>query len=129
MFFEILENLKKEKNINTDSDLLEEIGLGRNTMTIWKQDFKKDGKLPEKKYLYMLAGFFNVTTDYLINGSKATETISKTEREKRIISKYRNNPKIKKIIDTILELEEDSTDDSDLKSALESPIVLEKVQN
>ena len=119
MFWENFEELCQKENKKANN-IAKELDIASGTISAWKND----KKLPDTKNLIKIAERFNVSIDFLLDREKTDR-----ENEKRIISAYRNNPKIKKIIDSVLGLEEDSTDDSDLKSALESPIVLEKVQN
>ena len=122
-------HLLNEKGIN-QAELSKKIEVSKGNITDWK----KGKSCPSAGVLKLIADTLNTTTEYLKGEDNTAEKINDhenhySEKEKRIISAYRNNPRIKKIIDSVLGLEEDSTDDSDLKSALESPIVLENIHN
>ena len=119
-----IKELSAQRGI-TLNQALEESGAKKNFFS----NLKNSKTIPYGK-ISQLALFFEVTPEYLLgktNNQNAKIEIS--QKEKKIISAYRNNLQIKKIIDAALGLEEDSINESDLKSALESPIVLESIHN
>ena len=72
-----------------------------------------------------------ITDDMNVSFEPRTNYADLSEKEIEIISVYRNNPQIKKIIDAAVGLSDQPTlnDSNTLKSAMENPIVLEKVLN
>ncbi len=89
-----------------------------------------NAKKISKGKISQLAIHFDVSPEYLLGKTDIRKPkIDLNEKEKRIISAYRNNPRIKKIIDAAMGLSDEPTNDSTLKSAMENPIVLEQVHN
>ncbi len=60
-FADRLDYLIKDKNWNIKK-FAEMIGIPRTTINSWL----KKSKIPRADYVYMVAEFFNVTTDYLL---------------------------------------------------------------
>lgn len=62
-FYERVIELLKEKNI-TQSAFLEQVGMGKNQITQWK-----NGRLPFNSTIEVIARFFNVSVDYLLGNT------------------------------------------------------------
>lgn len=119
-----INELSTEKGTTANQALIDS-GAGKNFFS----NLSTVKKISRGK-ISQLAIHFNVSPEYLLG--KTNNKILKidlSENEKRIISAYRNNPKIKKIIDAAVGLSDELTNDNTLKSAMENPIMLEQVHN
>ena len=100
----IAERIKETAAIRdiTVKDLLIKANLGPNTMS----NFKKS--MPKSDNLAKIADVLNCSVDYLLGRSDLLEVASEQlpEKEKRIISLYRNDSEIQKIIDRLLKIED-----------------------
>ena len=71
MFFDIFYDLCQRKGVSCKR-AAEEIGLSNSITTKWK----KTGATPGGKTLDMIAAYFNVSVDYLLNGRISDEQLS-----------------------------------------------------
>lgn len=94
MFLQILEKLKKEKNLN-NRKLSIACGIPYSTIDAFYKIGYDNIKLST---LLKLANYFNVSLDYLINGD---ENILNS-KEKDLINAYRNNPEMQQAVDKLL---------------------------
>lgn len=68
MFYDVYLDLCKRKNVSPTRAALE-MGLSEATPTTWK----KRGLTPQGETLNKIAAYFDVTTDYLLNGNSQRE--------------------------------------------------------
>lgn len=68
MFYDVYLDLCKRKNVSPTRAALE-MGLSKATPTTWK----KRGLTPRGETLNKIAAYFDVTTDYLLNGNSQRE--------------------------------------------------------
>lgn len=68
-FYERLNLLCTEKHL-TPTALSEMLNFSRGSLTAWK-----NGTTPNSKTVAAIAEYFNVTTDYLLNGTVSTPTV------------------------------------------------------
>ncbi len=93
---ERIKSLSKEKGI-TVNQLLTAVGLGRNTMSNFKTS------MPKVDTLSKIADYLGCSMDYLIGRVDTSDIDSSLpEKEKRLISAYRNQPDIQLAVDRLL---------------------------
>lgn len=99
MFLDILTRLMEARKINK-STLAKESGIPYTTIDGF---YKKGCDNIKLSTLQKLSEYFGVSLDYLIMGN--ADTLS--EREKRVIYAYRNNPDMQSAVDKLLNIEND----------------------
>ena len=87
MFYVNFINLCAEKSI-TPAQVGREIGVSGAAISKWKS-----GGMPSDTTLAKLAGYFGVTTDYLLTGEKKSpDTMSEDEELYELLEELKNNP-------------------------------------
>lgn len=93
MFYERLKALLKEKGLS-DKQFLADINMGRNQMTNWK-----NGNIPNKSTLIVIANYFGVPVDYLLGVDERNAELRKealdllddtTDQEKALLDMFRS---------------------------------------
>lgn len=98
MFLHVLESLMKANGLNKHT-LSIESGIPYTTIDGF---YKRGTENTRLSTLKRLAGFFDVSLDYLVYG----ETYNVTGHEKKLIEAYRNNPEMQLAVDRILLISE-----------------------
>jgi transcriptional regulator with XRE-family HTH domain len=93
---ERIRSLRKEKGLN-QAELGEKTGITRRSIST----IENGETDPSAKQITAISDFFNVSTEYLLNGKEETNTISKTEQE--IIQLVRKDPDIKETLLNLLD--------------------------
>ncbi len=91
MLGNILKNIRKLKKLTQD-DVAKYLSIKRQTYSAYERNIS----VPDANTLCLLADFFNVTTDYLLNRSN-TSLADISDEEKQIIELYRKLPHDMKI--------------------------------
>lgn len=93
---ERIRSLRKEKGLN-QAELGEKTGISRRSIST----IENGETDPSAKQITAISKFFNVSTEYLLNGKEESNTISETEQE--IIQLVRRDLDIKETLIKILE--------------------------
>ncbi len=103
--------IAKSKSISV-KQLLEDVGLGFNTMSNMKTS------VPKADNLARIADYLNCSVDYLLGRTDDPEInqdnisqmkVGITEHEKRLIAAYRNKPEMQSSVDKLLDIEENTS--------------------
>ena len=101
MFKDNLKTLRKEKNL-TQPEMAKILNISQGTIGNWETG----NRVPDVQMLITIADFFGVTVDCLLRGQPYTVEFSFSEKEKRLISAYRNQPDIQLAVDRLLGLDQ-----------------------
>jgi transcriptional regulator with XRE-family HTH domain len=93
---ERIRSLRKEKGLN-QAELGEKTGITRRSIST----IENGETDPSAKQITALSNFFNVSTEYLLNGKEEKNTMSETEQE--IIQLVRKDSDIKETLVNLLE--------------------------
>ncbi len=98
-FTDRLKELRKEVNL-TQSEVAEELGLGRSTYS----NYEQGTRFPDKETLINLSHFYEVSIDYLLGETdgkqSADKVISKISKDKELLEFYnavKENNELKKL--------------------------------
>ncbi|MBP3481037.1 MAG: helix-turn-helix domain-containing protein [Clostridia bacterium] len=82
-----------------------QLGLSTATATHWK-----NGAIPKADVLLQISNYFNCSTDFLLGKTEEITEISNnnefSDKEKRLITAYRDKPEVQIAVDRLLGLEE-----------------------
>ena len=100
MFWERFYNLCIRKNTKPNP-VSKELNISSGVVTKWKT-----GSIPNGETLLKIADYFNCSVDYLLGRSEELCGSSLSEKEKRLVSNYRNKPEMQSAVDKLLGIEE-----------------------
>ena len=81
--------------------VVKDVSVATGSITKWKT-----GSIPNGETLLKIADYFNCSVDYLLGRSEELCGNSLSEKEKRLVSNYRNKPEMQSAVDRLLGIEE-----------------------
>ncbi|MBQ7095852.1 MAG: helix-turn-helix transcriptional regulator [Clostridia bacterium] len=121
MFEKNLKQLRKERNL-TQTELALHLRVSLGAIGNWEAG----NRTPDAQMLLTIADYFGVSTDRLLRDPNFTDTPF-SQKEKRLISAYRNQPDIQLAVDRLLGVDTPLKLISENKSAAlggdETPII------